>query len=163
MGSGKSTVASLLHQRNGIEWLDLDTQIETKLQMPIGEIFNTKGEIFFRKTEHEILKELLAQTNSFVLSVGGGTPCYANNHQLLKAEGLQWVYLKASPDTLYERIKSETADRPLLAGKSPEELKLFIAQHLFERSFFYNQARYCIATDGKSPIEIAAEIENLSA
>jgi|SRR6476660_2335552 len=163
MGSGKSTVASPLHERSGIEWIDLDTQIEARLQLTVPEIFASKGEIFFRKAEHDVLKEILDKNDSFILSLGGGTPCYANNHELLKADGLDWFYLKASPDTLYERVKDDTTDRPLLSGKSPDELKSFIAQHLFERSFFYNQAKYKIATDDKSPLEIAIEIEKLLA
>jgi len=163
MGSGKSTVASILQKRKNIDWIDLDAQIEAKLQTPVRDIFTTKGEIFFRKTEHDTLVEILNKTESLVLSLGGGTPCYANNHELLKADGLDWIYLKASPETLYERLKTDTTNRPLLTGKTADELKSFIAQHLFERSFFYNQAKYKITTDGKLPEEIAIEIEKLLA
>ena len=163
MGSGKSTVASLLKARTHIKWIDLDQFIESKLQLSVPEIFETKGEIFFRKVEHQSLKEILVQNNSFILSLGGGTPCYANNHELLKAYGFDWVYLKASPDSIFERLQKDIADRPLLSGKTKDELKSFIAQHLFERSFFYNQAKYKVTTDGKSPEEIASEIEKLLA
>jgi shikimate kinase len=163
MGSGKSTVASLLHQRNRLPLFDLDTIIETRANRSITDIFQSKGEIFFRKLEHETLKEILAAQNAFILSLGGGTPCYANNHELLKAAGLDWIYLKASPQTLIGRLSSGSENRPLLAGKTAEELESFIAQHLFERSFFYNQAKYKITTDGKSPDAIVAEIEKILA
>lgn len=163
MGSGKSTIAKLLHQRSGLALFDLDQIIEARTRQPIAEIFAAKGEIFFRKLEHEILKEILASGTGYVLSLGGGTPCYANNHELLKADGLDWIYLKASPGTLYERLAADSAGRPLLAGKNPEEMQAFIAQHLFERSHFYNQAKYKIPTDGKSPEGIAAEIERILA
>lgn len=158
MGSGKSTVAKLLHQRTGLPLIDLDAAIENKMRLSIADLFAQRGEIFFRKIEHETLREILNTENSFVLSLGGGTPCYANNHELLKADGIDWIYLKASPETLYKRIIADTTERPLFAGKSAAELEAFIAPHVFERSFFYNQAKYKITTDGKTPDDIATEI-----
>ena len=163
MGSGKSTIASLLHERLRWPLLDLDAIIESRTGQSITEIFTQKGEIFFRKLEHETLKELLSQNESFILSLGGGTPCYANNHELLKSEENDWIYLKASPETLLKRLLNDRGNRPLLNEKNPEELQSFIAQHLFERSFFYNQARHKITTDDKSPKAVAFEIENLLA
>jgi len=163
MGSGKSTVAAHLQQKTGLKTLDLDAVIEADLGQTIPAIFSTKGEIFFRRREHEALKQILAKEDSFILSLGGGTPCYANNHELLKADGLDWIYLKASPDTLFHRLKNETDTRPLLAGKTEAQMKSFIAQHLFERSYFYNQAKYKITTDGKSPEEITSGIEKILA
>ncbi len=53
----------------------------------ISAIFETKGEIYFRKLEHEVLKEFYTNKNQFVLSLGGGTPCYSNNHEFLQQEG----------------------------------------------------------------------------
>lgn len=158
MGSGKSSVAKWLQEKMGLPLHDLDQTIETKTQHSIAELFAQKGEIYFRKLEHETLKELLRQPQPFILSLGGGTPCYANNHELLQASGINWIYLKASPETLLDRITNDKTERPLLSGKTPAELKDFIAQHLFERSFFYNQAKYKITTDGKTPDDIATEI-----
>lgn len=163
MGSGKSSVAKRLQEKMGLPLHDLDQAIETKTQHSIAELFAQKGEIYFRKLEHETLKELLRQPQPFILSLGGGTPCYANNHELLLASGIDWIYLKASPETLLDRIANDKTDRPLLSGKTPAELKDFIAQHLFERSFFYNQAKYKITTDGKTPDDIATEIAKILA
>jgi shikimate kinase len=162
MGSGKSTIASLLHERNTLPLIDLDAFIEAYAGQQIADIFATKGEIFFRKLEHETLKEILSRNTTFILALGGGTPCYANNHELLKADGFDWIYLKTSPETLIERL-SGSQKRPLLSGNNPDELKSFIGQHLFERSFFYNQAKYKITTDGKSPEAIVSEIEKILA
>ena len=163
MGSGKSTVARLLHAKTGMKALDLDDFIEKSEGMAIPEIFATKGEIHFRKLEHETLRKLLNSGEAFILSLGGGTPCYANNHELLKREDVITIYLKASPETLFERLHAEAGNRPLLNDKSLEEMKEFIAVHLFERSFYYNQSDYKVSTDGKSPDAIASEIEKILA
>lgn len=161
MGSGKSTIAKLISNKLQLSYKDLDLCMEEQEQMSVSAIFETKGEIYFRKKEHLVFKELMASEESFVLSLGGGTPCYANNHLLLNGDGIISIYLKTSLEDLYHRLKSEKDTRPLLFHKSPEELKEFIAQHLFERSFYYNQAMFTLNTDGKSPQEIVAEIQNL--
>ncbi len=161
MGSGKSTIAKLISNKLQLSYKDLDLCMEEQEQMSVSAIFETKGEIYFRKKEHLVFKELMASEESFVLSLGGGTPCYANNHLLLNGDGIISIYLKTSIENLYQRLIADKEARPLLSNKSPEELKEFIAQHLFERSFYYNQAMFTLNTDGKSPQEIVAEIQNL--
>jgi shikimate kinase len=161
MGSGKSTIATFLSEKLQLSCFDLDKCIEEKERMTITSLFKTKGEIYFRKMEHQVFKEMMQSSESFVLSLGGGTPCYANNHLYLNGDGVVSIYLKTSIDQLSQRLISEKVDRPILADKKEEELKAFIAQHLFERSYFYNQATYAIQTDLKSPQEIVSEIENL--
>jgi shikimate kinase len=58
-----------------------------------------------------------------IISLGGGTPCYANNHELLKQEGVISIYLKASIDTLFARLSYNKSKRPLIADKTNEEMK----------------------------------------
>jgi shikimate kinase len=101
--------------------------------------------------------------NSFVLSLGGGTPCYANNHEMLNQDNVVSIYLNASIDTLYERLISENSKRPILANKSAAEMKEFIAKHLFDRSYYYNQSKHKINVNNKSAEEIVLEIEKLLA
>ncbi len=161
MGSGKSTIAAFLSEKLQLPCFDLDQHIEEKERMTISSLFKTKGEIYFRKIEHQVFKEMMHSTESFVLSLGGGTPCYADNHLFLNGDGIVSIYLKTSIDQLYQRLKAEKITRPLLGNQSDEGLKDFIAQHLFERSYFYNQATYSINTDMKSPKEIVSEIESL--
>jgi len=161
MGSGKSIIGSVLSEKLQVPLLDLDNCIEVKAGMTINSLFDLKGEIYFRKIEHDVFRQLMQSEDAFVLSLGGGTPCYANNHLLLNGDGIFSVYLKTSIDELFRRVKKETQVRPLLADKSDEDLREFIAQHLFERSYFYNQASQAIVTDGKSPAEIAEEIQQL--
>ena len=161
MGSGKSVVAELLARKIGFPFKDLDEIIEWHENLPIKNIFEQKGEIYFRKLEHTLFKELIFSSENFVLALGGGTPCYANNHKLLKGQGIASVYLKASLDELYGRLVKEKADRPLIAAMDEVEMKEFIAKHLFERSYFYNQAGHVVTVDHKLPEEIVSEIESL--
>jgi shikimate kinase len=99
------------------------------------------------------------QTNqSMILSLGGGTPCYFSNHELFFGENVIAIYLKASIETLLERISSSNSNRPLLANKTEVEQKEFIAKHLFDRSYYYHQAQYSVVVDAKSPEQIVAEI-----
>ena len=161
MGSGKSVVAKLLAEKIRLPRLDLDEVISEKAHATIPEIFKMQGEIKFRKLEQESFKEIMQSPESVVLSLGGGTPCYANNHELLKAENVISVYLRTSVDVLYDRLLSEKSQRPLIANLQGEELKEFIAKSLFERSYYYNQAMHVVVTDGKSAETIVSEIEKL--
>ena len=163
MGCGKSTIAKLVATNVGLPYLDLDEIIEKRENTTIKKLFSDKGELYFRKLEHEILSDLMNSQDSFILSLGGGTPCFANNHELLKGENKHAIYLSASIATLYNRLQNENENRPLIANKSEEEIKEFIAKNLFDRSFYYNQAKYKVTVDNKSVGEIVAEIEKILA
>ncbi len=158
MGSGKTSVGKILSEKTNIPFIDLDELIEKKENTSIKKIFETRGEIYFRKVEHQILKEILSRPEPIVLSLGGGTPCYANNHEFLNGENIVSFYLKTSIKTLYDRLYQETEKRPLLNISDENELQEFIAKHLFDRSYFYNQASFKVNVDGKSLDEISAEI-----
>jgi len=163
MGSGKSTIAKSLAAKVGLPHLDLDEIIEKRENTTLKKLFANKGELYFRKVEHEVLSELMNNKNSFILSLGGGTPCYANNHETVKGENKESIYLSASIDTLYARLHNENENRPLIANKSEDEMKEFIAKNLFDRSYYYNQAKYKVAIDNKPVGEIVSEIEKLLA
>lgn len=163
MGCGKSTIAQYLSQKTKIPFLDLDHYIEQKVNLTIKEVFDKHGEIYFRKVEHQAFVDLLADPNEMILGLGGGTPCYANNHELLKGAKVTSIYLKASIDTLFERLSKNRSKRPVIAHLNDEELKEFIAKHLFDRSFYYNQAQHVLTIDGKSITEVVANIEVLLA
>lgn len=158
MAVGKTTIAALLAQQTGWEWIDLDDIIQNKTNLSIPEIFKQKGEIFFRKIENEVFKELLNTGEKQIISTGGGTPCYANNHLLLNGENIISIYLQASIDLLFERLKVSKTARPLVANQSDDSLKEFVAKNVFERSYFYNQATYTIQVDNKTATEIVAQI-----
>lgn len=157
MGSGKSHISKLLSQKINFKLIDLDQQIILKHQKKISEIFAERGEIFFRKEEKSILEEILKLDDNIVLSLGGGTPVYYNNMELINQKSKS-VFLQASVGTLAERLLRQKAKRPLIARLSDEELPEFIAKHLFERNTFYSQANFTINTNNKSPEEIVDEI-----
>lgn len=161
MGSGKSSVGKLLAEKLVINSFDLDDLIEDSQQKSISDIFNDEGEVFFRKLESQIFRESLDNESSFVLALGGGTPCYANNHELLQKHNVFSVYLKTSVDTLTHRLKKEKEYRPLIAHLSDEELRDYINKHLFDRNFYYHQAKYIVNTDNKTPSQIAEEVSLL--
>lgn len=161
MGSGKSIISKLLSNKINYLCYELDDLIEKKANLNIETIFSQKGELYFRKLEHEIFVEKMSSKESFILSTGGGTPCYFGNHEFLKQDNCISIYLKASIDTLYNRLEKERSNRPLLAQLDPNEMKEFIAKHLFERSYFYHQADYVLDVDEKSPEMVAEEIKSL--
>ncbi len=157
MGSGKSHISKLLSQKINFKLIDLDQQIILKHQKKISEIFAERGEIFFRKEEKSILEEILKLDDNIVLSLGGGTPVYYNNMELINQKSKS-IFLQASVGTLAERLLRQKAKRPLIARLSDEELPEFIAKHLFERNTFYSQANFTINTNNKAPEEIVDEI-----
>jgi shikimate kinase len=163
MGCGKSTIANTLSRMVQIPYVDLDEYIEEKAKLTIKEIFETHGEIYFRKLEHTFFVELLNASEEMIIGLGGGTPCYANNHELLNGDGVTSIYLKASIETLFNRLVANKSKRPLIADKSEAEMKEFIAKHLFDRSFYYNHAQHKVSVDDKSIEETVNDILNLLA
>jgi len=161
MGAGKSTIAQKLAQELAIPWYDLDAEIENNQQKRIPEIFATKGELFFRKLEHQLLHQLLAKKEKAIISLGGGTPCYANNHEVLQQSNVSSFYLKASIQTLTERLEKEKEHRPLLTANTEDTLETFIAKHLFDRSYFYYKAKHIISVDTKTVHQIVEEIKTI--
>ena len=161
MGSGKTEIGILLSKNIDLPFYDLDNLINLETSKSINEIFAEEGEIYFRKIEHQILANTIIKNESFILSLGGGTPCYANNHLLLNQENVTSIYLKASISTLVDRLKLSRINRPLIKDLSENELSEYIAKHLFERSFYYNQCKNKVVVDDKSMAEILAEIEKI--
>lgn len=161
MASGKTTIGKLLSEASGLKHVDLDDVIEQTEAKDIKTIFKEKGEIYFRKIEHRVLTDIITNDEGCVLSLGGGTPCYANNHLLLKTENVVSVYLKASIHELISRLNNSRQDRPLLANVAEDELEEFVAKHLFDRAYYYNHAKHIIAVDGKPSETIVNEIMSL--
>ena len=141
MGCGKSTIGRRLAERLKLRFFDLDELIEEQEGQQISELFASKGELYFRKTEAEVLRSFVAEKDNFVLALGGGTPCYANNMDfLLEQDQIKTVYFKAQLKTLVERLRDQKEQRPLISSLNESELTEFIAKHLFERRFYYEKA-----------------------
>lgn len=160
MGSGKSTIGKILAQELNAQFYDLDTKIEETVGMSISEIFKKKGELFFRKTETKVLDKLLDYNSSFILAVGGGTPCYGTNMKIIKEKATASFYLKLNIPSLLNRITKEKQHRPLIASIKDEDLPEFIGKHLFERSSFYSQATHTITCDDLFIEDVVKEIKS---
>lgn len=158
MGSGKTTVGKALAKKlNGFELIDSDSEIEKNAGKSINDIFKDEGEKAFRDMESDYLNNLKISDCKIILSTGGGMPCHNDNDKLIKNIGLS-VYLKTSPEAIYERVKDDTS-RPLL--KTKDKIGK-ISMLLSEREEFYeNAADTIIITDGKTAEEIADEIIGL--
>ena len=106
----------------------------------MAQIFAERGEEGFRKMEYNMLHEV-AEFENVIISCGGGTPCFFDNMDYLNQQG-QTVYLKAAPEVLYNHLLMGKVERPLIKGKSPEELITFIRQQLDKREPYYSKAKY---------------------
>lgn len=158
MASGKSTIGKQLAAQLNSRFLDLDSVIENRTQQTIPELFDKKGEIHFRKEEHFALKSVLEEDDDFVLALGGGTPCYGNNMELILEKATQSIYLQLSIPALVGRLLHEKDSRPLVQHLDEADLPEFVGKHLFERRNYYAQAGHTIICDGKSVDEIVKEI-----
>ncbi|WP_339876944.1 shikimate kinase [Olleya marilimosa] len=141
MASGKSTIGQQLAEKMGFKFIDLDNYIEVCEKMSVSDIFKTKGEIHFRKLEQSYLKKITANADKTIIALGGGTPCFYNTMEWLnELDNFKTIYLRTNLDILTDRLFLNKT-RPLISHlETKEALKDFIAKHLFERSFFYNQA-----------------------
>lgn len=139
MGSGKTHWGKLLSAKLQLPFRDLDALIVDKEQKSIADVFSEKGEEYFRYREMETLEELAGREESFVLSCGGGTPCFFNNIEFMKKSG-KVVWLNTSVDVLQGRLLKERMSRPLIREISDEELKRYIIRKLSERKMYYEQA-----------------------
>ena len=154
MGSGKTTVAEAFAAEKKLKIIDIDSIIEENENKKISEIFETKGEDYFRKVEQDAIFSNF-QPEDAIISLGGGA--FENTETrtfLLKNSKV--IYLKTSPETILERIKNDNS-RPLLCGKMNIES---IKQILEKRESNYLSAHKTVLTDNKTPQQIVLEIEN---
>lgn len=162
MGSGKTTLGKAFARHLGVPFVDLDWYIEERFHKTIGELFKERGEASFRELERDMLHEVAAFEN-VVISTGGGTPCFFDNMEYMNACGTT-VFLDVHPDILYRRLRVATRQRPILQGKTDEELRVFILDALALRAPHYGKARYRF--DGgrlESHGQIAESVEKLTA
>lgn len=162
MGSGKSTVGNELARFLDLPFYDLDDLIAQHHHTTIPQLFKEKGVKAFRQIEHDILLETLTNNTPYVLSLGGGTPCYHDNIKHIVASTPNVFYLYASPTALASRLFIQKDGRPLISHLPDENaLKEFIAKHLFERKAFYSQAHHKLAIGKKSVDELVSSIAAL--
>jgi len=142
MGSGKTTIGKALSKETGMMFYDLDWYIESRMRKSVSQLFAERGEEAFRKIEYNMLHEV-AEFENVIISCGGGTPCFFDNMEYLNQQG-DVCYLKAEPEVLYKHLLMAKVERPLLKGKSPDELIAYIQEHLKEREPYYSKAQYTL-------------------
>lgn len=153
MGCGKSTNAECLAEMTGARQVEMDQMIVENEGMAIADIFEEKGEAYFRELETELIKSF-AGVEPAVISCGGGAVLKEENVRLMKESG-KIVLLTAEPETIYERVKDST-ERPVLNGN----MNVGYIEELMEkrRSKYEAAADVKVATDGKTAEEICGEI-----
>ena len=158
MGSGKTTIGKALSKETGMMFYDMDWYIESRMHKTVSQIFAEKGEEAFRKIEYNMLHEV-AEFEDVIISCGGGTPCFFDNMDYLNQQG-KTVYLKADPEVLYNHLLMGKVERPLIKGKSPEELIAYIREQLKKREKYYTKAKYTLDVslmDNYEKIKISVE------
>ena len=158
MGSGKTTVGKALAKELGLPFYDLDWYIESRMRKTVAQIFAERGEEGFRKIEYNMLHEV-AEFEDVIISCGGGTPCFFDNMDYLNQQA-QVVWLRCEPEVLHKHLLMGKGERPLLKGKTPEELIDFIRQQLEQREPYYSKARYMLDVslmDNYEKIKITVE------
>ena len=142
MGAGKTTIGKILAKDLGIPFYDLDWYIETRMRKKVKQIFDERGEEGFRIIEKNMLHEV-AEFENVVVACGGGTPCFFDNMDYLVGQG-DVVYLRGTPDVLFRHLKMGKGVRPLLLGKSDEELLEYIKENVEKREEFYMKANHIV-------------------
>lgn len=156
MGCGKSTISQALKERHQMKLIEMDEEIVRREGQSIPEIFEKKGEEYFRNLETKLLIELQNDTNT-IISCGGGVPMREQNVKEMKKNG-KVLLLTARPETILERVKDDD-NRPLLKGR--KNVEAIAALMEARREKYEACADYILATDNKSAEEICLEIEKM--
>lgn len=143
MGAGKSSTGRKVARRLGYEFIDMDDEFESAHGVRLPEYLLKKGEDLFREKERRLLEEICSRKGDFVISTGGGTPCFYDNMELINRSGIS-VYLDMHPKSLAVRLEEAKDERPLLKGLGGERLIDKIRAHLEERKPFYEKAHMTV-------------------
>ncbi len=161
MASGKSTVGEELAKVLGYNFIDLDTFIEQKHNKTIKMIFEYFGEDHFREIENDALREIAEFDGNIIVASGGGTSCFYNSVDFMNSVGIT-IYLRAEVTELVSRLIASKKDRPLLWGKSEEELNNYILRVLEERKKYYEKARITVDISSLDVNDMANTIKAVS-
>lgn len=142
MGSGKTTVGRQLALALGLSFYDLDWYIEMRYHRTVAQLFAERGEEGFLELERNMLHEV-AEFEDVVVSCGGGTPCFFDNMEYINAQS-ESIYLKATPEVLAMHLKMGKVERPLVKGKTGDELLQYIQESLQKREPYYSTAKHVL-------------------
>jgi shikimate kinase len=153
MGAGKTTVGRLLARRLKLRFIDADQELERRCGVKVPLIFDIEGEAGFRAREAQLLAELTA-LDGVVLGTGGGAVLLEENRRRLAARGTV-VYLRATPEDLYERVKHDR-NRPLLATADP--LARLRELHAQRDPLYHGIADLVVDTGRQTVLALAREL-----
>jgi len=159
MGSGKTTMGKKIAKKLNIPFIDLDSEIEKKYNLSILKIFQDFGEAKFRDMEFHYIRSLINKSN-FVLSTGGGTPCYKNNISFLNELGIT-CYLNRPIKELSNRLHKSKKKRPLIEGLDNDELIYFISEEMKVREQYYRKSQLILNRKDQVPEKIISLINLL--
>ena len=145
MAAGKTTLGKALAHDLGLQFVDLDHYIESRYRCTVSQLFAERGEEGFRQIERNMLHEV-AEFEDVIIATGGGTPCFFDNMDYMNAQGIT-VFLEASVDVIHTRLTIARVQRPLVKGKTAEELRQYIADLLEQRLPYYTRARNTFCAD----------------
>ncbi len=143
MASGKSSAGKKLAKKIGLPFIDLDDYIEEKYNTTIRLLIYDRGMDKFREIEKQSLETLINKNENILISTGGGTPCYFDNMKLMNETGVT-IYLEVEISTLVDRLMHAKKDRPLIWGKSREDLTVYAKYLLGKRKSDYQRAKHTI-------------------
>ena len=158
MGSGKTTIGKKIARKLNIPFIDSDYEIEKKYNLSIEKIFHDFGEVKFRNMESHYIRSLINKSN-FVLSTGGGTPCYKNNISFLNELGIT-CYLNRSVKELAHRLHN-SKKRPLIKDLNNDELISFIKKEMKIRDEYYKKSQLILNRKDQTPNNIISLINLL--
>ena len=150
MGTGKTYWGRLWAAQQNLHFFDLDTEIEKHTGLTIPQIFEQHGEAYFREQERERLRSF-EKEDEFILSTGGGTPCFYNNLQWMNENGLT-IYLDTPLALLKERLIKEKMHRPLIKQLDEQGIEHFIETSIRKRKEYYSRAHIILSTESISDI-----------
>lgn len=156
MGCGKSTLGRKLAATLNLTFIDLDSFLEEKYFRTIPQIFAEEGEAGFRRKEQTVLHEVSAFDN-IVVATGGGAPCFFDNMEVMNNTGF-CIFLDVDTDSLVNRLVHAKTERPIIKGKSADELHQFIDEMMLKRRPFYEKARFTIKGNEIRPEQVLALI-----
>lgn len=152
MGCGKTTIGRTLASALKLTFIDLDTFLEEKYFRTIPQIFAEEGEDSFRIKERKVLEEVSA-FDDVIVATGGGAPCFFDNIELMNNSGF-CIFLDVDIKSLVYRLIHAKTERPLIKGKSPDELRWYIEGMMQKRRPFYEKARFILKGNEILPAQV---------
>tara|TARA_B100000963_G_scaffold158059_1_gene137579 strand:+ start:120 stop:680 length:561 start_codon:yes stop_codon:yes gene_type:complete len=159
MGSGKTSIGKKISKILNINFFDLDELIEKKYNRTVMNIFNDFGEVEFRKKERAVLENIISEKKLFVLSLGGGTPCYFDNIQIIAKKTDLTIFLRPNIKQLSKKLFKKKSKRPLIKDiKTEKKMIEFVSKHMLERTNYYNMAKYHVTYDLNNKMDACNKI-----